>query len=189
MTVAPYMGVLLSDYVGVGFDLSATAAIGYGSLDHDQSRLDAVGGRITSETDSDRYFFIGTLLAGWSFGDWYVGAQTGLLFAREEVDGFAESNGRVVPAAEVSLGQVNIGGDVAYSWDSFEPFASAIFTHDFNQEELGGGHPNDANELQLGIGVRYYSDTGMTGSVEYRKSLLREDFDSDTLTFTIRADF
>ena len=161
LTIAPYMGVLLSDSVGVDFDLSAVFVLGYSHLDHDQFRTIGTT-RITSDTDSHRYFLSGNLIAGRSYGNWYVSGQAGLLVAREDIDGFTESNGNVVGDDRVQLGQASIGGDVAYAWGSFEPFASAIFSHDYSREELGGGHPNDQNELRLGFGIRYFSEQGFT---------------------------
>ena len=48
LTIAPYMGVQLSESVGVDFDLSAVFALGYSHLDHDQFRT--VGGHASPVT-------------------------------------------------------------------------------------------------------------------------------------------
>ena len=187
-TIAPYMGVQLSESVDVDFDLSAMFAFGYSRLDHDQFRT--IGAtRITSDTTSDRVFFSGNVVAGNTYGNWYISGQVGVLVAQEDVDGYTESNGTVVADDKIELGQVNIGGEAAYAWGSFEPFASALYSHDYNREELSGGHPNDQNELNLGLGIRYFSEGGISASAEYTKSLLRDNFDSDSITLTIRADF
>ena len=188
LTIAPYMGVQLSESVDVDFDLSAVFALGYSHLDHDQFRT--VGGaRITGDTTSERLFFTGNVVAGQTFGDWYLSAQAGLLVAREDIDGFTESDGTVVADNSVSLGQASIGGEAAYAWDAFEPYANALYSYDYNHEDIGGGHPDDLTELRVGLGVRYFSERGFTAVAEYKKSLLREDFDDDSISLMIRSDF
>ena len=189
ITVAPYMGFLLNDPLGTErYDVVVDFTIGYSDLDIDQVRT-AGGARITASTESDRVFFASNVSVSRRFNDLYLTGLAGLLVARDEVDGYTESDGTVVGENEVDLGQLRIGADAAYSWGSFEPFASAIFSHDYERQKIGGGHPNDSNEVQLGFGLRYFSEHGFTGSVEYRTSLAREDYDEDSLTFTVRGEF
>ena len=129
------------------------------------------------------------MVAGQTFGEWYLSEQAGLLMAREDIDGFTESDGTVVADNSVSLGQASIGGEAAYAWDTFEPYANALYSYDYNREDISGGHPSDRTELRIGLGVRYFSVQGFTASAEYKKSLLREDFDEDSITLMIRSEF
>jgi len=39
------------------------------------------------------------------------------------------------------------------------------------------------------VGVRYFGDNGITGNLEYSKRFGRDDFDEDTFSITIRADY
>lgn len=193
ITIMPYMGVFLSDSVGVDFDLSADMAIGLSFLDIEQFRTNAAGARVTSSTNSDRAFISGNVSAAQSFGNWYVGGRVGLLYAKDDIDGFTESDTTAVAAREVELGRLSLGGNIAYTWDSFEPFASATYQHDFSFENIrvaGATQPeNDVNDILLGFGVRWYGESGVTASLEYNTVVGRDDFDSDTFNFYLRADF
>ncbi len=179
--------------MGVDFDLFADIAIGLSFLDIDQFRTTAAGARVTSSTDSDRAFISGNVNAAQSFGNWYVGGRVGLLYAKDDIDGFTESDTTVVADREVELGRLSVGGNVAYTWGSFEPFASATYQYDYALEEItvaGAAQPeNDPSDFLLGFGIRWYGASDITASFEYNTVLDRDDFDSDTFSFYLRADF
>jgi len=193
-SIVPYFGALISDDVGVDFDLSVDFSLGYTNIDIDQFRtIPGTTTRVTSSTDSDRLFFSGNLNANQSFGNLYVGGNLGFLIARDELDGFTESDGTVVPDRSSQLGRWSIGANAAYAWDAFEPFVNAIYEVDYESEKLrtavGPQPANDVNDVVLGAGLRWFSRNGVTASFEWNSVLDRTDFDSDTYTFQIRADF
>ena len=69
-----------------------------------------------------------------------------------------------------------------------------IYQYDYALEEIrvagGGAQPeNDPSDFLLGFGIRWYGESGMTASFEYNTVLDRDDFDSDTFSFYLRADF
>ena len=186
LTVAPYMGVFLSEHVGVDFDLAADFSIGYNDLGIDTTRIGG-GATVTGSTDATMLFASGNLTAGQYFGPFYLSGYSGVLMARTEIEGFTESNGNVIGKIRSSFGQFNLGGEAAYSWDSFEPFANASYLFDINREQTPG-LTDDPNSFLLGLGVRYYGDS-LTGSVEYRKLVGRTKFSEDTISVRIRSDF
>ena len=193
-SVIPYIGVYLSDYVGTDLNVSANVAIGYTSVDLDQFRTaPGTTTRVTSSTDADRYFFATKLNVGKTIGAWNLTGRTGVTVARQELDGFTESNGNVVTDRRTELGQFDIGGEVGYLWDSFEPYVNGAWQHDYNMTELrtatGPQPSNDSTSFLLGAGFRWFSDSGWSALFEYNTEVSRKDFDSDTYTFTVRGDF
>lgn len=188
-TIAPYFGLVLSD------NWNVSASVGYSSLDTDQFRTDALGTRITSDPDSDRWF--GTLnLNGYTTWDnWLFSGRIGMLQARNIQESFDESDGTEVGKFTTELGQWNIGGEAAYAWGDFEPYLRATYERDFSQTRLtlagtGPQPSNDDDNFLFGLGLRYFSsDNGLSGNIEWYKRLGREDYDEDTFSATVRWDF
>jgi hypothetical protein len=184
---APYFGALLTDTWSLDFNF------GYTTIDIDQYRT-AGATRVTSSPDAHRWFGTFNVNGLTTYGNWILGAKIGTMYAQQRVDDFTESDGTRVAELKSEVGQWNVGGNVAYSWGSFEPFASLVYENDFNSTEItvagGGPQPaNDEDDFLFGLGVRYYSRNGITGNIEWNKRFDRADFDEDTISATIRADF
>ena len=116
-----------------------------------------------------------------------------MLVARDKVDGFTESNGTVVPKQVSDLGQFRLGVDGTYLLGSFEPFMSITYEIDFNREDLrlatGTQPANDDDGAVVGAGIRWFSDSGVTATAQWDTVAGREDFDSNTYSLQIRADW
>ena len=195
-SIIPYLAADLSDQLGTEeYQITFDLALGLSRIDRDQFRTDpTTGTRITGSTDSDRYFIAGNVNAFRGVGDWTIGGRLGLAVARDEMDAFTESDGTLVLARNTQLGRLSVGGDVAYSWGAFQPWAGLTYNYDYELNEVatapGTTQPaNDDDSVTLDLGVRWYSESGITGSLQYSKELGREDFDSDTFSVQIRADF
>jgi hypothetical protein len=188
-TVAPYAGMLLSD------NWSVDASVGYSRVDYDQFRTDPVfGTRITSSPSADRWFGTLNVNGFTSWKNWIFGGRIGILHARNIQESFTESDGTFIPEFTNKLGQWNVGGDVAYSFDQFEPFARVIYERDFSMTEIavtgGGPQPsNDNDNFVFGAGIRYFGSNGLTGNLEWNKRVDRDDFDEDIFSLTVRMDF
>ncbi len=189
-TVAPYFGLVLSD------NWNVSASVGYSSLNTDQFRTDPLlGTRITSSPDSDRWF--GTLnVNGYTtWNDWLFSGRIGMLQARNIQESFDESDGTAVGKLTTELGQWNVGGEAAYGWGDFEPFARVSYERDYSLSRLSligtGPQPsNDNDNFLFGLGLRYFSsDNGLSGNIEWYKRLGREDYDEDTFSATVRWEF
>ena len=189
-SIIPYMAIYMSDYVGVDFDLVADMKIGFSFVDIDQFRTTA-GSRVTSTTDANRYFLSGNLTAGQNYGPWRLSGRAGWLIARENRDGFTESDGTVVADGQTDFGQLSIGGEAGYLFGSWEPFASATYLYDYETVEVttvGVQPANDNDSVLVGAGVRWYGDA-ISASLEWNGEFAREDFDANTFMFTIRGDY
>ena len=193
-TVAPYMGVYLSDYLDVESDVSMNVAIGYSMVDIDSSAPGAGAARVTSSTDSDRFFYTVNVNAGRQIGDFYGSLTSGIVYSRSDTDGFVDSTGVTFAETDSKFGRFTIGGDVSYLIGGFEPFASAAYRYDFSSEDIvlpaGSVQPdNDKDDFDVGLGVRYYGDGALSGSVTYTRTFGRSNVDQDSINLLLRADF
>jgi Autotransporter beta-domain len=187
-TIAPYFGALLTDTMSIDF------TVGYSKVDFDQYRIaPGTTTRITSAPDADRVFSAINLNAITFYDKWILGARVGAMYASSTIDSYTESNGTVVADSRAKLGSLSIAGDVAYSYKNYEPFLNLAYHNDFQLEKLAvttGRQPsNDSDDILMTTGVRYFNDNGVTGNLEYSKRFLRDDFDEDRFSITIRADF
>ncbi len=185
-SVIPYFGYLIND------TFSVSGSGGYSFIDADQFRT-AAGTRITSDAQSDRYFGTVNLDGLWFRGNWIFGSNIGLLWANNEQEAFTESNGTLVAEQDTKLRQWSLGGNVAYTYGNFEPFISAVYSRDFVFTEIlvttGPQPSNDRDDILFGAGVRYYSDKGISGNLEYNKRLDRDDFDEDMINLSVRVEY
>jgi hypothetical protein len=188
------VGTTVSLYAGrvLNKTWSLDASGGYSKVDNDQYRT-ASAVRVTSTPSGDRSFFNMNLNATTQSENWIFAGRTGLLYARSNQNSFTESNGTAVSKLTTQLGQFAIGGDVAYSFNKFEPFAKLIYENDFSMQKItaaSGPQPtNDNDNFLLGAGLRYFGSKGMTGNLEFTKRLGRDNFQENTLAATLRMDF
>ncbi|MDX1518917.1 MAG: autotransporter outer membrane beta-barrel domain-containing protein [Gammaproteobacteria bacterium] len=187
-TIAPYFGALLSD------TWSLDASFGLSFVDNEQFRTDpTTAARVTSDPDTDRFYFSANLNGITYLDNWILGGRLGALFARSKTERFTESNGTIVGERVTRLGQLRFGGDVAYNYGNWEPYVSGIYEYDFHFDEIeltAGAQPdNDRDDLYLSTGLRFYGQDGLSANLEYAKRLLREDFNEDSFTLTVRYDF
>ena len=187
-TIAPYFGALLTDSMSVDF------SVGYSNVKYDQFRVTTgTTTQITSSPIADRWFSAFNLNGVSYYDKWILGARVGALYASSVTESFTESNGTVVGENRTKVGSVSIAGDAAYSWKDFEPFVNLAYNYDFSLREISvttGPQPsNDTDDILMTTGVRYFHKNGITGNLEYSKRFLRDNFDEDRVSLTIRADF
>ncbi len=186
ITFVPYLGLLIND------NWSFDASLGFSWLSNDQYRTSS-GTRITSAPDSRRMFFSSNLNGITFYDNWILGGRAGVLFAENETEEFLESDGTFVANRETMLGEVVLGGDIAYSFGEFEPFISLLYEYDFIFDEIvltSGLQPaNDRDDILFSGGFRYFGETGFTANLEYSKRLLRDEFEEDSFNLTVRYDW
>ena len=187
-TIAPYFGALLTDTFSVDFN------VGYSKVDYDQFRtLPGTTTRVTSTPDADRWFSALNLNAITFYDKWILGGRIGALYASSVIDSFTESNGTFVAESRTKVGTFSIAGDVAYIYNNYEPFLNLAYNYDFSLREIAvisGPQPsNDDDDILMTAGVRYFNKNGISGNLEYSKRFLRDDFEEDRISLTIRAAF
>ena len=192
-TIAPYIGFLL-DIDGIPLEITADFATGWTNLEIDQFRRAAAGGApITSTTDKDIFFFATNVNATKEMGDVLLGARVGMNYGSSNTDTFAESNGNIVGERDASQGTFQAEGNFRYYWGNFEPSAYIIYEIDISKIDIATAvapqSANDVNDVIVGLGLNWYSDYGWTAGLSWEKSLDRQEFEYDSLSIRIRADF
>ena len=88
--------------------------------------------------------------------------------------------------------------DLGYAVGEFEPYALFGYRNDLDSDDgaSAGGLPggvqttvNDDDEWRGGLGLRYFGASGITGSLEWLRTLGLEKFDEDAFTMTLRVPF
>lgn len=186
VTVAPYFGAILNDFLSVDFNL------GYSNVSYDQFRTSGTT-RINSSPNSSRWFSA-VNLNGIHFVDrWIIGGRAGLLFASSKIDSYTESNSNIVTDSRTKVGTMSIGGNVAYSFNDWEPFLNLSYQYDYQLQEIvsatGPQPSNDKDDILLTTGIRYFEKSGITGNLEYSKRFFRDNFDEDRISLTVRIDY
>ena len=191
-TIAPYFGMILDDTWNI--DMSG----GYSNIETDQYRRAVVGGspvgaRITSEVDTERWFFSANINGFTQQGNWFLTGRAGGLYAFSQNDDFTESDGTAVARSKTKLSQVNIGGEAAYAIGEFEPYISGVYSYDLMSEKTSltaGSQPDhDRSDFLLGLGFRYFSKDNLSITAEYTDRLGSGDYEEQTLSLNARWDF
>ena len=188
ITVAPYFGYLFDENWSI--DVSA----GYSRVESDQYRTDPnTNNRVNSSPTADRWFAMLNLNGYTQWQNWLFRGHVGTLLARNYQHDFRESDGTRIDSLTTKLGQVNAGGEASYIFGEFEPFARFAYEYDYSMSEivvLSGGQPsNDNDNFLVGAGLRYFSQNGLSGNLEWNRRVDREDYNEDTFMATLRKDF
>ena len=209
-TFAGYFGYLLNDFFSIDM------AGGYSSIDIEQRRLSdsfleftppaltpnaffgtPTGTTITGEVDADRLFFAVNINGYWHVNNFIIDGHAGYLWAEEDQDRFIETTGTLTDDfgdREYELGQVRIGANVAYDFRSFlEPYFGVEYLNETTREELrllpGMAQPaNDDDEVLFTLGMRYFSNYGITGDLKLNITSGREDINAYSLMLLLRAE-
>lgn len=193
-TLSPYAAYLINDR------FSVDVATGYSSLDYDIDRIDNVdGSTIRSNFDSKRWFVASNLNANFNYQNWFFSGRIGYMHMEENQDAYSEElapTTRIIKERRVTLSQFITGVDVAYSINSFEPYATASYIRDNSRDEgeKAGGLPGnvdvirneDNDEVQYGLGLRYFGDN-VSGTFEWSTTVGRDNFDSHAWMMTLRT--
>ena len=196
-TIAPYLGYVINP--NFTFDISA----GYSWIDIDQTRLDSTNftSIINGDTESDRFFVSGNLNGYTRYNDFVFSGRIGVIYANDDKDAIVESGGPdafTTASRTVELGELQVGGDIAYSAWKLEPYATFFYEYDFIYEDLNldpgliaafGNAANDTSDFRIGFGARYFGNDGFSSTLEWTAIADREEFDSHTLSLTLRLDF
>ena len=181
-TVAPYIIARINDTFSVDFN------VGYTRVDYDLDRLDPVGGaKVTADTDSNRWFGALNLNGDWNIDSVTLGANVGTLYAREDRDGFTESDTTTVLSDNIDIGRVNIGGRAGYLFeDVFEPYVTALFEFDYANEKSAY---DDRVGVVFGLGFNVFAGEGFSANVEGTTTEARSGLDIWSVNATVRYAF
>jgi autotransporter-like protein len=199
-TIAGYFGYLINN------NLSIDASAGYTAVEYEQFRMAtfadpnfgaAVGSKISSEVDADRFFIAGNVNGFWVLNNWMLGANAGLVWGEEDQDNFTESAGGIsagFTGQDFETGLLRIGGNVAYDNQSgFSPYFGLEYLNEFEREDirLSPGllqHKNDEDEFLFTVGIRYFGNQTFSGDFNFNVSTGRDNIDNSNLMLMLRAE-
>jgi outer membrane autotransporter protein len=201
-TLAPYFSWLINDH----FSLDVNA--GYAWLDASQNRIDPTGTPgsppiLSSSYDARRTFAAATLNGFLPRGNWTFGARLGYLYSKEKQDGYTETGGpsaRTVNGRTLRLGQLYVGPDAAYYFGhGFEAYGALLYRYDVSRNDgrnggglpsaVGATQPDDKDEWEWSVGLRYFAKRNITLSAEYLRTEGRDQFDNEVWNLLARFEF
>ncbi len=200
--IAPYFTWAPNDAMSI--DING----GVGRSSASQDRIDplSVPGSpliLTSNYDADRTFGSITVNWGTTSGAWLLSARGGFLSSREEQDGYVEAGGpsiRTVGTRKLKLDQAFAGGEAAYLFaNAWEAYAAGLYRYDTKRDDggtagglpsaVGSTQPDDRDEFEWIVGLRFFGQKGLTLSAEYVSVSGREKFEYRSFNLLVRYAF
>lgn len=184
--LAPYVGVKLDDTWSV--DLSA----GYSWLDYD---VRGNNNTVAGSFDAERWFVNSNLSAVYRSGNWRFLPKVGVLYMKEDQDGYVQSNGVAVAQQDIRLGRAYAGGRIGYATETMMPYLRLQGEYDFKhpgRQAIGNGQFTSEDDTggQIGAGIEFFSTGPWSGAVELAyNSLGRQDLDVWNALARIRMSF
>jgi outer membrane autotransporter protein len=95
---------------------------------------------------------------------------------------------------DADVGQFRLGAEVSYLAGAFEPYIGGIYSYDFTRTDLrfAAGVPapkSDNDDFQVNLGLRYFGDNGLSGTLEYSRLLGRANYDEGSFSANLRWNF
>ena len=188
-TISPYFAAMLTNYLS--FDV--TAGFSRISIDQDRNRNGLFGPDIISSSlDAERMFIASNLNGYYSVRRWNLSANLEYLYAEDDQDAFRESNGNEVPSVTIHFGQISLGSEVSYSFDSVEPYLNLAYEYDtvYDENVLGTAYTDyDCDGFVLGGGLRFLLFSVLQGDIQFSSILARDEYEEYSLTGNLRFDF
>lgn len=188
-------GYSIAPYVAWGItpNLTLDASAGWGRSDVDQNGDDPFFVRFNSSTDNDRRFAALGLSYNKDIGDWRLTGRGNLLYAKDELDSFTDSNGRSFSSSSTSLTQLRLGGQAMYVMQNFAPYVGLSYVNDLSRDDqdtlLGDRPANDDNSVIIQAGVNIYGSGKLSGGVMLQSEQGRSEVDNDQILANISYSF
>ncbi|MEE4355146.1 MAG: autotransporter outer membrane beta-barrel domain-containing protein, partial [Desulfococcaceae bacterium] len=187
---------------------------GYSWISIDQKRKakndagdDYLGYDISSSPDTERYFIALNANGYYKMDKWNFTGTLGYIYAEEEQDAFAESDGTRVSASTVELGQIYLKAEASYSFDSVEPYLNLGYEYDTTYDdensstfgkfiEYKDGASREREEENIdkdgftaALGLRYLLLKTLQGDLQAAGIFGRDNYDEYTISLNLRYDF
>lgn len=190
-TVAPYVGWQPID------ELVLDASVGVTVLGYDTHRN---SGTVESSFDATRAFAALNATGNFRFDGLRLSPLAGVLYFREEQDGYTDSGGTAVGSQTIDLGRFTAGVEAGYRFGlgdglAIEPYARIEGEFDFieaGQVRLTTGESYRPGRYGGSVagGLNLFSGAGFAGSLEASyDSLGRDSYDSFTVQGMLRFAF
>ncbi|NGZ06503.1 MAG: autotransporter outer membrane beta-barrel domain-containing protein [Magnetococcales bacterium] len=144
-TVAPYMAMMLTDY------LTLDATLGHSWVNDEPAAA--------ASYDTSRWFGSANLTAFNDDPNWDISFNLGYLYTKDDI----EAHGAVVQN-DISFAQVHLGAEAGYRFGQYHPYINATFQQDLVYKANPGTY--DPTGAQLGAGVRIAIQNNLTGELQ-----------------------
>jgi hypothetical protein len=175
-TVTPYIGYTITPW------LRTSLMAGYSYSESDQARS---GGTITGSQTTTRWFGLASFSANTWIDRFNLTGMVGYLAARDRNRAFTESNGTRVGGSHNTLGQTQVGGQVAYWMGGFMPYVSATYLNDVYRTSQASGQSSGRSAVRLGAGLNLLAEGGAFGGIGVTHEAGRRHAQSTSLVANI----
>jgi len=198
ISVAPYLGAAFFDNQ-VFYDV--LAGYGHSTIETERTSFETVAGQgnqlqrrtVTGDFESHRVFFSTNVSGRIDVEGFAISPSVGYLMAWDHRNGTTESDGTRTQKNDTLLGMVSGSVRGSYQIDAFEPYLETVYSYDvlldedvYGLEKIGS---EDRDELQLIGGLTWSPMENVTGILEASHTFARENFESTSLSASVRIQF
>lgn len=173
-TYAPYVALPLNQ------NWSVDASYGFG-----RTKMTYKDTTQTANFNSDMSLFtVGTTYRRIIGERWMISGRASYMDVGSNIDAYTLTAANVlVPSNKVTLGQMRLGGLVAYNAGSVIPFAGLTYINDLSGTKIGTIQgqtaADDKDAWQASLGLRFATPMGVYGSVQYSTDKGRSQVKND----------
>ncbi|MBI1209080.1 MAG: autotransporter outer membrane beta-barrel domain-containing protein [Azospirillum sp.] len=195
VSVSPYAAYTVPQaWLGLDGVLAIDAMASYGRLSNETERDRSASRPIKAAFDGSRLLAAGNLNYLQAVEAWTLSGRIGYLWARQDTDAFAESNGTAVEADTSVLAQTRVGGKAARQFGDFEPYVGASYIYDLVARPASVAvdqvaPSDDRDEIEGVLGFNWTPSPDLIGSFEISHGFFRTDNQNTTLTLNLRGEF
>lgn len=182
--VTPYVAYQVDEIFALQAAAGFTHARGFAEI-----------GDVDGDFATNRYFVAAEASAFQAWDEISLFSSVGILWGQSFQQAYTDDAGSEFGSIRTNLGSVSVIAQPAYlitldpdAGDFIEPFLLGQYSYDFTQTKVRGA-ANDPDEFLLGAGVNAFTGDGLSGTLEFNRTLGREDNTATTVRATGRMDF
>jgi len=188
LTIAPYGRYKFNRT----YSLDLTA--GFTSSQADNDRLGFTGNRVTSDSDTKRWFAALGLNGSYWLDRWNFLGRAGTTLSHDRRGAFTESDGTAVNSDSSAFGQAQLGMTVSRYFTHLRPWVSATYAYDYRRKfaEVAAWQPqpsHDRSQMVLGLGLTVFGYGSVVGDLGIKQTVMREDYTNTQVGLTLSVPF
>lgn len=128
--------------------------------------------------DSERFLFSGNLTGSYDRGNWHINPSAGVVYFRDKLDSYTDSNGLLIDSQVIEMGSLNFGPTFIYRYQNSDgmqinPEIGIEGIYDFKVPDLYGingitvGTEDLRAKLKLGVNILTRSGTVFSANYAY----------------------
>lgn len=192
--LTPYLAWQIDDV----FSLSAQGNVSFIQSRMSDQILQFQPATVTN-TSSVRWSLSVTGDGFWQWGNWGLLSGLNLSYGQLLTEATRDSQGNRVGSSLSQNGAASLMLQPSYYWQytrhlAMEPYILAEYQYDFTMQKVStqagsARHPNDPDQLRLGLGLNIFGGAYYSGNVEATTVIGRQDYSETSLGATLRVNF